>query len=61
MSNFLSRISNILVMKGRSLVSIRIEDDRRTTFSLNDPEAYEAICKRRARADRNPRGRAGEG
>jgi hypothetical protein len=26
------------------------------TFSLNDPEAYEAICKRRAPADRNPRG-----
>ena len=28
------------------------------TFSLNDPEAYEAICKRRAPADRNPRGAA---
>jgi hypothetical protein len=28
------------------------------TFSLNGPEAHEAICKRRAAADRNPRGAA---
>jgi hypothetical protein len=28
------------------------------SFSLNDPAAYEAICKRRAPADRNPRGAA---
>ena len=28
------------------------------TFSLNDPEAYDIICRRRAPADRNPRGDA---
>jgi len=28
------------------------------SFSLNDPEAYDIICRRRAPADRNPRGDA---
>jgi hypothetical protein len=28
------------------------------SFSLNDPEAYDIICRRRAPADRNPRGAA---
>ena len=28
------------------------------TFNLNDPEAYDIICRRRAPADRNPRGDA---
>jgi hypothetical protein len=28
------------------------------TFSLDDPAACEAICRRRAPADRNPRGAA---
>jgi hypothetical protein len=41
---FLSSISNILPAE-RNLPSV---DPK---FSLNDPEAYEAICKRRAPAD----------
>ena len=30
---------------------MRIEDDRRTSFSLSDPEAYDIICQRRAPAE----------